>query len=400
MTRVFRYLLVLPPLLLTALRAGAQDISKQKNQIDTLQQEIELINRQLSANRKQQKNDLNTLALTQKKIENRKMLIARMDTSISSYNKSILRKTSQINKLNKRLETLTKYYEALIISAYKNRDTRIWFMYLLSSENVSQGIRRWYYMKNISETVRAQAEEIRATRVSLVKERTDLRKLMQECDNEQKTRQEEFDRLSREEVSLSNSLSSLSRQEKTIRKQLEDKKREMDRINREIEAIIANDVRKEEKKEADRKDVPPEEFASLTDKFAANRGKIRRPVNEGVIVEPYGQSNHPVFKNVKLPFNNGINISTSQDSPAVSVFNGVVKQVLVIPGYNQCVLVQHGKYYTFYCKLKKTTVKAGQNISAGEEIGIIETAADGHTILHFELWDGTAKQNPQEWLKF
>lgn len=400
MTRISGYLLILLSLLLAASNIDAQDISRQQNQIDTLQQEIDIINRQLSANRKQQKNDLNTLALTQKKIENRKILIARMDTSISNFNRSIRGKTAQINKLDKRLKTLTEYYEALIISAYKNRDTRIWFMYLLSSEDFSQGIRRWYYLKNISAAVSAQAEEIRTTRTSLMRERTDLKKLMQECDHEQKARQQEFDKLTEEEVSLNNSLSSLSRQEKAIRKQLDEKKREMDRINREIEALIANDVKKGAKKDTGKEDVQSEEFSNLTDKFAASRGRIRRPVNEGVIVEPYGQSNHPVFKNVKLPFNNGINISTSLDSPAVSVFNGVVKQVLVIPGYNQCVLVQHGKYYTFYCKLKKTSVKAGQNISAGEEIGIIETAADGHTILHFELWDGTAKQNPQEWLKF
>lgn len=393
------YFLAILTMLFSARSLTAQDISRQKSQIDTLRQEIELINRQLSDNKKQQKSDLNTLVLTRKKIENRKILIARMDSSISGYNTSISAKTSQIKKLNKRLETLTKYYESLIISAYKNRDTRIWFMYLLSSENVSQGIRRWYYLKNISEAVSHQAAEIKSTRTEIVKERTNLTKLVQDCDREQKTRQQEFEKLSEEEVSLNSSLSSLGRQEKSIRKQLDAKKKEMDRINREIESIIANDIKKEEVKKK-KEDTQSEDFSNLTEKFAASRGKIRRPVNEGVIVEPYGQSNHPVFKEVKLPFNNGINVSSGQNSPAIAVFNGLVKQVLVIPGYNQCVLVQHGKYYTFYCKLKKTSVKTGQKVRTGDEIGLIETTADGHTILHFELWDGTVKQNPQEWLAF
>jgi len=395
MTSFIKYLCILTLAFPFAQYSYAQDISSQNEQRDSILQQIDLINRQLSANKKQQKNNLNTLALTQKKIESRRILISKIDSSITKYNDSISTKNAQIKKLNKRLETLTSYYEALIISAYKNRDTRIWFMYLLSSENISQGVRRWYYLKNISTAVKIQANEITSTKAALEKERKDLKKLVQRSDDEQQLRKKEYDELTEEEASLSSSLSSLTKQEKSIRAQLEAKKREMDRINKEIASVIANAVKKETPEE----EIPSEEFSNLTEKFSSSRGKIRQPVNAGIIVEPYGQSDHPVFKNVKLPFNNGINISASVDSPAISVFNGIVKQVLVIPGYNQCVLVQHGKYYTFYCKLKKASVKAGQKVKEGDEIGIVETAPDGHTILHFELWDGTTKQNPQHWLK-
>ena len=76
-----------------------------------------------------------------------------------------------------------------------------------------------------------------------------------------------------------------------------------------------------------------------------------------------------------------------------------MKQILVMPGYNQCVLVQHGDYFTFYCKLKMVNVKSGDKISTGDIIGIVDTDEEsGNGELHFQLWKGTQKQNPEHWL--
>ena len=70
----------------------------------------------------------------------------------------------------------------------------------------------------------------------------------------------------------------------------------------------------------------------------------------------------------------------------------------MIPGYNQCVLVQHGGYFTFYCKLASVNVKAGQKVKTGEVLGRVDTIA-GETQLHFELWEGKTPRNPELWLK-
>jgi murein DD-endopeptidase MepM/ murein hydrolase activator NlpD len=131
--------------------------------------------------------------------------------------------------------------------------------------------------------------------------------------------------------------------------------------------------------------------------FAENKGKLPWPVKEGVIIEKFGQHNHPVFKHIKLPFNNGVNIATSLNSEVMVVFDGVVKQILVMPGYNQCVLVQHGNYYTFYTKMEKVRVSAGDQVKTGEVLGIL-TESEGNSVLHFQLWQGTSKQNPEHWI--
>ena len=81
-----------------------------------------------------------------------------------------------------------------------------------------------------------------------------------------------------------------------------------------------------------------------------------------------------------------------------AVFDGVVKQIVVMPGYNQCVLVQHGNWFSFYCKLQNTVVKAGDKVRTGQVIGIVDTI-NGDTQLHFQIWQKQTPQNPELWLR-
>jgi murein DD-endopeptidase MepM/ murein hydrolase activator NlpD len=80
------------------------------------------------------------------------------------------------------------------------------------------------------------------------------------------------------------------------------------------------------------------------------------------------------------------------------VFDGVVRQIVVMPGYNKCVLIQHGNYFSFYCKLRDVTVKAGDKVKTGQTIGHVDTIG-GESQLHFQIWKGSTPQNPELWLR-
>ena len=47
--------------------------------------------------------------------------------------------------------------------------------------------------------------------------------------------------------------------------------------------------------------------------------------------------------------------------------------IVVMPGYNKCVLVQHGNYFSFYCKLGTVSVKAGDKVKTGQVVGTVDT---------------------------
>ena len=184
---------------------------------------------------------------------------------------------------------------------------------------------------------------------------------------------------------------------KKYEQELQAKKREVEALNREIQRIIAEATRP---KTPSGGAVPKDDPAAiaLSAEFSSNKGKLPWPVN-GSVVAKFGRQTHPVFKNLELPANNGLDITAPKGSQVKAVFNGTVKQVFVMPGYNQCVLVQHGKsYFTFYCKLGSVSVQAGDKVTTGQVLGTIETQS-GNNQIHFELWKDSKPQNPEGWLR-
>ena len=143
--------------------------------------------------------------------------------------------------------------------------------------------------------------------------------------------------------------------------------------------------------------VSKQELEKLDTEFAKNKGKLPWPA-DGPVVDKFGEKYHPVYKSVKLPSNNGVDIALAHGTKVCAVFDGVVRQIVVMPGYNKCVLVQHGSHFTFYCKMGKVSVKAGDKVSMGESLGTVDTI-NGQTLLHFQVWQNNKPQNPEYWLK-
>lgn len=421
-----RFIILLNTLLLTIFLAGGdlyaqtREIENQKEKIKKLEADISYLDNQILATQKKKKNTLDELVLVQRKVSNRKKLLAELDAEIKSQTREIAQVQRNITVLGKRLDTLEHYYRNMVYNAYKHRDTKLWFMYILASENFDQGYRRWSYLKNYSKTINSQAEKIRVLKEERSVELAKLEKMKAANVARQKARKKEYDKLAAEERQQRAFAKSLDKKQSQYRSQLTKKRQEANRLAKEVERMIAAEIRRQEqlarmaqKKQQQNTDKSQaqqqkdigrlefEEYAAntrLSGSFALNKGKLPFPVAQGVIVEQFGVHPHPTLKNVKLPFNNGINISTKPGSSVRAVFDGVVKQVIAIPGYNQCVLVQHGQYFTFYCKLSKVGVKVGDKVSTGEAIGNLESGGSTAT-LHFELWNGTTKQNPELWLK-
>ena len=181
---------------------------------------------------------------------------------------------------------------------------------------------------------------------------------------------------------------------KSVPSQLASKKKEVDALNREIERIVAAAMKASSGNSGSNKTVVD---TKLDEQFSKNKGKLPWPA-DGPVVDRFGKHYHPVYKNLQLPPNNGFDLALAKDTKVRAVFDGVVKQVMVMPGYNQCVMVQHGNYFTLYCKLKSIAVKEGDKVKTSDILGTIDTI-NGQTQLHFELWKGSKPQDPEQWLK-
>lgn len=371
----------------------AQDTSEQEARKARLEREIEIIDKQLAENASRSNAMLSNLTLIRKKISNRKALVAETDRKIRKYSDDIYLKQRQINQIQARIDLLTDRYSKLVLSAYKNRDSRIWYMYMLASENLGQAFRRYSYFKNLSNQMNDEARKIKAAKEELVKEKEKLARLRKEAQAVKAERVKELDKLSKEEAQSAKVVKDLQKNKKTYQKQLAAKKKQVVALNKEIERIVAQAMKSQSSQGSKKAPVD----YKLSEDFVKNKGKLPWPA-EGPVVGRFGKQFHPVYKNLELPPNNGIDIAVSKGTEVKTVFKGVVSQVFVMPGYNQCVLISHGNYFTFYCKLKTVKVKAGENVDTGEVIGKTDSI-NGESQLHFEVWQNNKPQNPSTWLR-
>lgn len=383
-------------LLSVSMAASAQDTRAQEEKKARLEREIAIIDKQLAENASQSSSMLTDLSLIRKKISNRKALVAESDRQIRQYSDSIYLAQKEINRLQARVDTLTAHYSRLVLSAYKNRDSRIWYMYMFASDNLGQAFRRFGYFRNLSTQMKNEAKSIRVMQDELELKKERLAVMKKDAEAVKAERQKELDKLKKDESKADNVVKKLQKDRKKYQSQLASKKKEIDALNREIARLIANAMNKGAQKNGSKKPKAPVDM-KLDVEFSKNKGKLPWPA-EGPVVSRFGKHYHPVYKNLELPPNNGVDIALSKGEHVKAVFDGVVSQVLVMPGYNQCVLVQHGNYFTLYCKMKNIAVKAGDKVKTGQLLGDIDTI-NGQTQLHFEVWKGKDPQNPETWLR-
>ncbi len=372
---------------------SAQNVKASQDKKARLEREIAIIDKQIAANASKSSSKLSELELLRKKIENRKALLDEADSEIRTYDAMISKAKKQMDALQARVDTLSEHYSRLVMSAYKNRDTRLWYMYILSSDNIAQAFRRVSYFKNLSTQMNADARRLQQAKDELEKQKETMDALRSDAQKVRQERASELNRLKAEESEANAVVRQLNRDKKKYQAQLASKKKEVEALNKELARLVAQNMNKQGGKSS--KADP--QAVKLSSEFAKNKGKLPWPA-EGPVVDYFGQRFHPVYKNLKLPPKNGIEVALDKDTQVKSVFDGVVKQIMVQPGYNICVIVQHGNYFSFYCRLKSTAVKAGDKVSTGQTIGVVDTM-NGQTRLHLEIWQGSQPQNPLNWLR-
>lgn len=120
---------------------------------------------------------------------------------------------------------------------------------------------------------------------------------------------------------------------------------------------------------------------------------------EGVITSNFGFRNHPYYINKN--FHNGIDIANSLNTPVTATANGTVIHASWQSGYGNIVVVEHGYgFRTYYAHLNKITVKLGQHVTRGQEVG--KMGATGIVTgchVHYEVLYKGRPQNPFKYMK-
>ena len=127
-------------------------------------------------------------------------------------------------------------------------------------------------------------------------------------------------------------------------------------------------------------------------------GSLPWPVRNGVIAQKFGSVEDKDLKIVTT--NNGIDISVPASTAVRAVSGGKVVQIAFLPTFGNIVIIRHPKsYLTVYANLGQLQVAKDDLIKSQQLIGVSGKMAEGGSVVHFEIWKGRVKQNPQKWLR-
>lgn len=348
---------------------------------------------------KDKKVSLGRLNLLNQRIRSRQSLINSIESEISYIGKQIIQKNRDISKLENELEKLKKQYAKVIVYAHKQRNSYEKLMFLLSSKDFNQAYKRYKYLQQFSEYSRKQGKNIGVKKDSLSAKIVELNKVKAEKVNLLAQKTEENNKLSAEKSQQSALVQKLKKREKQLRDDLRKQKRYAQKLQKEIQKIIERQARlaRKSSKSSGKYAITPED-KTLSLSFDKNKGKLPWPTKTGFISEKFGEHPHPVLRHVTVR-NDGVNITTDSKSDCRSVFKGEVTHILSMPGLNNVVIIRHGEFFSVYSNLASVNVKKGDVVQSKEKIGVVYTDnTQDQTVLKFQLWKGSTKLNPAQWL--
>ncbi len=454
----FRLLFIPACLFCISVMAQTSKIKQLELQKKKALQEIESTNKLLIDTKRVTQNLSTRINLISNQIESRKQIVSLLEEESGALVVQQGITQQEIGVLEKELKAKQDNYAKAIKGIIYRKQSENKLLYVLSGKSLAESMRRMRYLKEYSEWRSKEADEIKAKAMQLQNKRADLEQqhkskvvLINQKSTEQQT-------LKKEEETHRQEISEAQKKQNELQSIIVQKKKEANELNAQIERLIAEEVARQEREEkrraeerakraADReksrqlardkkerekernrrnktknskhetqpetRDPEPEkverqdepvlrqessENVTLSNNFAANKGRLPVPVSGRYsIVSGFGTHQQSQYVTTN---SNGIDIQTQSGSDARATFNGEVTKVVPFPGYNNCIIVRHGNYYTFYGNIQNVFVRMGQHVKTGQSLGKIFTDPDtGVTKMHFQLWNGTSKQNPTSWLR-
>jgi septal ring factor EnvC (AmiA/AmiB activator) len=377
-------------------------------------------------------NSLSELKLIETQVRDREELVQNVDNQIRGAELTISSKSQEVKLLQKRVYSLKEQYRRLLIYAYKHRNKYGKMMYVFSSSNYFEAVKRNNYLRRVSDIQRKQFKLIKQSQRFI---KTEINSIKTEKEKKEELlvlKIEEKNKMLSDKEKKQQALNKLKKDESKLLADLKTAERQKTELKRRIKQAIEKEIaeaeakaRKEQQRQeakatpsgnngttsstvsakpADKKLVITEtkESAALSKNFESNRGRLPWPVLKGSIVEGYGKNPHPTIPNVYTN-NNGIDIGAPRNAQVRSVFQGEVTSVLNIPGAGKVIIIKHGNYRTVYSNLQEVYVSVGANVGTKQAIGSLLTESDGGlSTAHFEIHqviNGMVQRiNPTLWL--
>lgn len=139
-----------------------------------------------------------------------------------------------------------------------------------------------------------------------------------------------------------------------------------------------------------------QQVASITPrqlrKIGAARGKLNLPAI-GRVVGRYGEKTEGGLAR------KGVTIATRNTAQIVATFDGIVAYAGKFRGYGLLLIIEHSEgYHSLLAGMSRIDVTQGQQLIAGEPVGVIDKGSDSEPVLYVELRRNGQPINPIPWL--
>ena len=365
-----------------------------------LTKEINNIQKLISSSKNKKKLVVENIQNLNYKLDLQNEVIKIINNELNIISASIIYNQSVINQLFKSQELLKSQSADMILRSYKTRSKTGKLMFIFSSSNFQQALKRIQYFKQYSDYQNKQLQqianntvELKVLRTQLIKEKTIQESLIIE-------NQTTKNNVSIQLLSKNKLLQSISSNEIQFVKEIKSKQKISAKIDKEIKNIIARAIAESNRKKKTNSKVfaLTPEAKILSNNFTSNKGKLPWPVEKGYVTLKYGKQPHPVVKTATIQ-SNGIRIITASSQNVRSIFDGVIYRIISSKNGSKTILVQHGNFFTVYKNLASIYVEKGDRVSTKQDLGkIITNKISGQTILSFSLFKDNKTENPLLWL--
>lgn len=390
--------------------AEAQTVQKLRDRREALLREIRQTGQALEEKRTHERQALESLLLLERQLALRQEAVRqiRRDRDALVHIIQQLEKEATVAGEG-RDKALQAYRRLARYRLYHRLSSKETLLYFLAAPQLGIGMQRALVYDRIAMRRREAARRYRDEQDRLLRIKEEKVTAREEQDRLLSEEKHQESRISLERTERSNLIRSLQKQMRTLEADLSRQEKERARL----EDAIASAVRKEIEAEEARKKKPattPKAKPGKADPattpageaiagdFRRNKGKLPWPVEKALLVRPFGEQRHPDLPQVRIN-NTGIDLRTTADAPVKAVFEGTVSGVQYVPGFAYTVILRHGSYYTVYSNMESVTVKKGDTVKAGSQVGKAARSGQAtYSDVHFEVWNGKNRQDPAHWL--
>lgn len=323
-----------------------------------------------------------------KKLENEERLMKRLLAGLSDKESML---EEQVGQLRFDLETNEIVYRhrlevftGRLREIYKDGPRHVW-QELLTAEDFPDLLQRYKFISLIAERDADMIADVRERKAGIEMQEAELTELLQEVSSSRTEKESEIRKLDENEAKRRQTLADL----KTSKKQHQKRASELEERERKMQDLIEELEKARLSQSQDWGDYGEGDFASL-------RGRLPRPV-DGNVTREFGRFRHPEYGTVT--FNTGIDISTRTGEPVRAVARGRVEYAGDLPGYGNCIILNHGNgYYTLYAHTSAIFITQSSQVEKGSVIAEAGTASSGAGgTIHFEIRKSKKALDPGDW---